>query len=80
MSKGITNTFYLKSEALEMVSYDEAKHELKAKYTNNDNLYLYEKVPLQTWRAFSRIIKKGRSAGEFINRKIKPFYPYKKIE
>jgi len=41
MHKKATNTFYLKSEALEMVSYDEVRHELKAKYTNNNNIYLY---------------------------------------
>jgi len=80
MSKAKANTFYLTSEALEMVSYDETRHELKAKYTNNESTYLYEKVPLQKWRAFAKTIKEGKSAGEFINRKIKPFYSYKKIE
>lgn len=80
MHKKATNTFYLKSEALEMVSYDEVRHELKAKYANNNNIYLYQKVPLKKWRAFAKVITAGKSAGEFINKEVKPFYPFERVE
>lgn len=67
------NAVYLNSEALKMINYDESKNILEATFSN-ERTYHYLNVPENTWIEFLAVINSGESAGEFINRLVKPFY------
>ena len=73
-----TNAIYLDSRALKMINYDEDEHILEATYTN-DETYWYLNVPFNIWADFLNVIYSGASAGEFINKEIKPFYECIKV-
>jgi len=67
------NAVYLNSEALKMINYDETLKILEATF-NSERTYQYMNVPENTWIEFLVVINSGDSAGEFINRWVKPFY------
>ncbi len=72
------NTIHLNSEALKTISYDEDTHILEATFSNN-RTYQYIKMPKRVWKDFLKTITAGKSAGAFINKRIKPFYKYVEI-
>ena len=41
--------------------------------------YHYHGVTPEVWNAYKHLIASGGSSGEFVNRKIKPKYPYTQI-
>jgi KTSC domain len=69
------NAVYLNSEALKMINYDKGKNVLEAMFTNGIT-YQYLDVPESIWADFLTVIYSGKSAGTFINTKIKPFFKY----
>ncbi|WP_153801009.1 KTSC domain-containing protein [Foetidibacter luteolus] len=70
---------YLHSEALVMINYSAGRRIIEAEFSNH-KVYQYQKVPLKKWQAFLSVINSGGSAGEFINRQVKPFYKFVQIQ
>jgi hypothetical protein len=41
--------------------------------------YHYLEVETEVWKEYKSLIREGKSAGIFVNTKIKPFYDYKEV-
>lgn len=42
-------------------------------------VYHYLNVPLEIWKKFKSVISSGKSAGEFVNYTIKPYFEFLEI-
>ena len=63
--------FFAASEAVSFVEYDSQEKILMVKYTSGAE-YLYFNVSPQKFRRF----REASSKGQFVNFRVKPFYPY----
>jgi hypothetical protein len=64
---------FVSSSAVRSVGYDDALHILEVEYISGD-VYRYSGVPR---RAYERL-SKAPSKGTYVNREIKPKFPYAK--
>ena len=63
--------FWAASEAVSFVEYDSEEKILMVRYTSGAE-YLYFNVSPQKFRRF----REAGSKGQFVNFRVKPFYPY----
>jgi hypothetical protein len=61
------------SDATIMINYSKTLKKLEVEFTNG-KVYHYLEVENDKWQKYKSEIDKGRSSGEFVNKKIKPFY------
>jgi hypothetical protein len=61
------------SDATIMINYSKILKKLEVEFTNG-KVYHYLEVENDKWQKYKSEIDKGRSSGEFVNKKIKPFY------
>jgi hypothetical protein len=65
----------VKSSAVHSIGYDENEWVLQLKYINGD-IWNYFRVPPREYHALLR----ADSIGGYVNRDIKPYYAYEKLE
>jgi hypothetical protein len=65
----------VKSTAIRSLGYDSRRRQLEVEYPSGD-VYRYDDVPPGEVKAMMR----SDSLGRFINWRIKPRYPYRKVE
>jgi len=61
------------SDATVLINYSKALRKLEVEFTNG-KVYHYLEVEEEKWEEYKSEIESGRSSGEFVNKKIKPFY------
>ena len=65
----------VKSTSVESVDYNELLETLDVKFRKGSP-YRYYGVPEETWKE----LLAAPSVGQFVNFRIKPYFPYKKID
>jgi hypothetical protein len=61
-----------------MINYEDVHHILEVEFVDGD-IYHYLKVPADLWNDYKSVVSSGKSSGGFLNLRIKPFFPYRKI-
>jgi hypothetical protein len=75
-----TNAIYTPaSGATTMINYSEVLKKLEVAFTNG-KVYHYLEVEQEKWEAYKSEIENGGSSGEFVNKRIKPFYEVIEVE
>ena len=64
----------VESSALAAIGYDRASAELYVEFIDGDR-YAYAQVPYVIWRA----LQAADSKGGFVNRVLKPHFPYRRV-
>jgi len=66
------------SHTTRMINYEGVHHVLEVEFINN-GVYQYLEVPSSVWKEYKSIVLSKGSSGEFLNKKIKPFYKPEKL-
>ena len=66
------------SDTTVMVNYAAKEKVLEVEFTGG-RVYHYFKVGQQLWEEYQALIKAGGSSGNFVNKRIKPFFTYEEI-
>lgn len=74
-----TAVFTPDSKTTELINYSATFKILEVAFKDNKEVYHYFNVPLKLWNEYKAIVKKGESSGRFVNKKIKPFYKFIKL-
>ena len=69
----------IQSSAVNIINYSADEKILEIEYSN-EKVYWYFDVPITVWKQLLKIIDTGESAGEFINKHIKPIYRFEEVE
>lgn len=69
----------LKSGTTENLNYCNKTRVLEVEFKNGD-VYHYKKVETEVWKEYKNEVLSGGSSGTFVNKKIKPFYEYDKVQ
>ena len=62
-----------------LIDYSEKRRILEVEFTSRQ-VYQYKKVEPEVWKEYRDVVLSGGSSGNFVNTRIKPYYPdFKKL-
>lgn len=62
-----------------LIDYSENRRTLEVEFINRQ-VYQYKKVEPEVWKEYRDVVLSGGSSGNFVNTRIKPYYPdFKKL-